>query len=349
LPFHHALNLSCDVEGEVEMWVGNGKEAYAFRLSQIAENFEDGMVVIPAAEFIRAVQAAPEAEVRIEVGVGEDVAHITSGTARWNIEALTGVEYGYWVGDFEAESDGTIHGGELVRMLENTRYAASKNENRPSFMQVHVDEQRVIASDGRRVHSETSSRSEGVPAFNIPERDVDTLLEALSVEGTDEEHDVYVTVTDDGQMTFGYRTMQYTVGRLNYPFPKLDSLVFEQARAQTSEVVTSVQQFVTGIKVASVAIEDGGAVQLRFTNGVIEVKGVGARFDGRMEVRASTKDIVSGFTISVIASDLLEMLGRVHEGDGDVVFTIGNDPDDPGWVYVRTEEGMEAAIRPVVA
>ncbi len=130
-------------------------------------------------------------------------ARITSGTARWSIEELTGVSYGYWVGDFGVESAGTLHGGELVRLLENTRYAASKSENRPSFMQVHVDKQRVIASDGRRVHSESAKMGADVPTFNIPERNVDTILEALSAEQTDGEHMVYVDVHESGQMTFG--------------------------------------------------------------------------------------------------------------------------------------------------
>ncbi len=349
LPMHHAMNISCGPEGLVEMWVGNGKEAYAFLIEQIGSTWEDGSAAIPAAELIRAVLAAPDAEVGIEVPMDGGTARITSGTARWSIEELTGVSYGYWVGDFGVESAGTLHGGELVRLLENTRYAASKSENRPSFMQVHVDKQRVIASDGRRVHSESAKMGADVPTFNIPERNVDTILEALSAEQTDGEHMVYVDVHESGQMTFGYRSMQYIVGRLNYPFPKLDSLVLEKARAQTGEVITSVKAFVTAIKVASVAIEEGGAVQMKFTNGVIEVKGVGARSRGRMEVRAGTKGIESGFTISVIAADLLEMLGRVNNADGDVVFTVGSDADDPGWVYVCTEDGMEAAIRPVVA
>jgi hypothetical protein len=150
--------------------------------------------------------------------------------------------------------------------------------------------------------------------------------------------------------------MRYRVGRLNYPFPDINSIVLERARAQKGVVTASLGDLVTAVKVAGVAVEDGGAVQLAFTNGVIEVSGHSQRSEGRMEVRASTSKEITDWgknkraVLSVRADDFLEALGRVVTAeDGRFQFTVMAVEGDPGWVYISSPGGsMEAAIRPVV-
>lgn len=342
LPMYYAAHM--DVSDGVAMFtVANTKEVYTFGLD--AAGWDGGSAMVPAAELVKAVQAAPSDKVWI-IDEGGTVIEVRSGTARWSIDKLqTPLAE---IGEFPTEAEGgTMSGAELYRLLDHVRYAASKSENRPSFMQVHVTEDGAIASDGRRVHSEGISGASSVPTFDVPERAVDTLSEALSAEGIEGTSEVLVSVSADGDMFFAYGGMQYTVGRLNYPYPNIEEIVLHGAREQSGQVIVSISALVTAIKVASVAIADGGSVTLRFTQGVIEVVGSGDRTEGRMEVRAGTLNIPSGHEVNVIASDLLELLGKVESEDGDVSFSVGVSETDPGWVYVNTE-GAEAAIRPVV-
>lgn len=347
LPFYYVVNIDASVEGFVSLSAGNGKEFYATMLSTTDEDFEDGSVAVPAQELIRAVATAPGDTVVISSDEGT-VTRIESRTARWNIDSLAGVtpsSWESWNESFEHQTNKT----ELIRVLEATRYAAAKTETWPAFMQVHVGEGRVVAADGRRVHQEALGPAGSMPTFNIPERAVDTLLEALNAEESTGQ--VGVSVGDDGEMTFAFGTMQYLVGRLQYDFPDIDSLVLDRARDQQGRVVCSRDQLVTAIKVAQVTIEEGGYVALEFTNGVIQVSGSSQRGDGIMDVRCSNDPVPSGTALRVNAADLLEMLGKAptdHEEDGDVVFTIANEGSDPGWVYIASGS-MEAAVRPVLA
>ena len=342
LPHHYVVSVLCNVDGVVDLWAMNQNESYRVRLAQLADEFEDGAVAIPAQELISCVAAAPDDIVRITAEQGGTSSRIESGTARWNIESLAGVEPTDFI-ELEVERSGEAHTGSLRWGLEHCRYAASKSESRPSFQQLHVETDRMLAADGRRVHMEEMSG--GLPTFDLPERAVDTLLEALAAEsGMDT---VRVGVTEDGTMRFENGTMTYYVTKMNYAFPDLDSLVFERARAQSAVVVCSVSGLVTAVKVAAVSMDEGGAVKLRITQGVIEVLGHNQRSEGRMEVRATTHNFPGAVELVVIADDLLELLGRVKAEGDDFQFTVSVG-DDPGWVYIE-HQGMEAAIRPVTA
>lgn len=344
LPFHYVVVITVEEDGTTEIWASSHKEGYVTRLAAVGE-FEDGAAAVPAQELTRAVNAAPGDEVTITYGPAMTTTRVESGTARWMIETLAGTAPTPWP-DAEAGEVGHIDEAELIRALQGARYAASKSESRPSFMQVHVGEGRVVAADGRRVHQESLGRVPELPVFDIPEKAVDTLLEALEAEGVPGA--VGVSVDDEGAMTFRFGTMEYVIGRLNYPFPDIDSIVLERARAQKPTVVCSRDALVSAIKVAVVAIEDGGAVMLRFTNGVIEVSGSSQRGEGRMEVRCSNPD-VPVMEIWLRAEDILEVLGRVPvEEDGDITFTMSADAGDPGWVYIQSG-ATEVALRPVVS
>lgn len=344
LPFHHVVNFDVSVDGAVTIWVQSAKEAYATQI-EAQGDWEDGVLAVPAQELFRAVATAPGD--RVTLRVEEDHIRVEASTARWLIEALVGVEaVPFDSQQFAVGTDG-IDQAELVRGLEAVRYAAGKSENnRPSFAQVHVGEGRAVASDGARLHQEALVGAPAALTFDIPEKAVDTLLEALSAEGADGE---VTTGAGDDEMTFVFGSMRYVVGRSVYEFPNVEEIILQGARQQTGSVVVSRDALVTAIKVASVSVEDGGAVRLRFTHGVIEVEGHSSRSEGRMEVRAGVDGIPSAFSLKVRADDLLELLGKFPvEGDGDIVFTINTSGTNPGWLYV-SGEGTEAAVRPVIA
>lgn len=352
LPQHYVVNVFTDEEGVVELWAANQRESYQARLVHLGEteleeaiDFEDGAVVIPAQEFIKAVAAAPNDEVWITSEVGSGSSRIESGTARWNIESVAGVEPTN-LGELAVQTEGEMNQLEMVKLLKTLRYAASKSESRPSFMQVHFGEHRAVAADGRRLHQEGTGPVGNPPTFDLPERSVDTLLEALEAERVTGQ--LQIGVTDDGTMRFSFGTMTYYVSRLNYHFPDIDALALNDAREQVAAVVCSRDALVTAVKVAAVSIDEGGVVLLRITAGVVEVQGHSQRSEGRMEVRATTANFPGAVELAVVADDLLELLGRVYvEGDGDFTFTVSV-TDDPGWLFVG-EGGMEAAIRPVTA
>jgi DNA polymerase III sliding clamp (beta) subunit (PCNA family) len=336
LPFYHVVNVTVGVDGDVEMWVGNGKELYRVEgITQLLDSYEDGEMAIPAQEFFRAVFAAPTSEVTIIHEGGMGPIRIESGSARWNLELLAGVAKQDW--SVESHGQATaVNTQELIEAIEGVRYAASKTEMHPSLQQVHVGEGRVVASDGRRLAQEALNGLPDVLTLDVPERNVDTLLEALSALGDDQVE----IEEDDGQIMFGTASGGYVVGRLNYPWPDMDSIVLERARAQEAEVTVPVDGLVTALKVASVAIDEDGAVVLRFTDGVIEVIGESARSEGRMEVRCETRGVPSGTEMRLRASDVLDLLGRIT--DEQLVLKVGE------LVYVQGS-GMEAAIRPVRA
>ncbi len=341
LPFQYVVNVGC-VDGLVQLWASNAREVYSTVLPAEG-NYEDGGVAIPAEQLILAVAAAPGETVTITAESGGVRSRIESGTARWNIEGMAGVDPAELAVE-QSDTEGVMNQAELVRVLETVRYAASKNESRPSFMQIHVGEGRVVAADGRRVHQEGLGPAGSAPTFDLPERSVDTILEALSAEGVT--GTVSIGVSEEGTMVFNFGLMSYRVTKLNYHFPDIDSLVLERARAQQSAIVCSIDGLVTALKVAAVACGVEGTVLLRFTHGVIEVIGQSQRGEGRMEVRAST--MRSGFELSVNVNDLFDLLGHVTYEEGDISFTVtDSDGADPGWLYVQQGE-MEAAIRPVV-
>ncbi len=346
LPFHYALYIRHEA-GVVTFWAANAKEGYRFTLRTEATDAEDGTIAVPAQELIKAVAAAPGGEVTLHtVGGNLTSTMVRSGTARWTLEGLAGVAPQDWPGGIEVVEQGEINQTELQRVLEATRYAASKSESRPSFMQVHIGDGAAVAADGRRVHQESLGPVGTTPSFDLPERSVDTLLEALNAEAVGGQ--VQAAVDDDGAMSFRFAMMEYVVGRLNYEFPDIDNIVLDRARSQGGHVVCNVEALVSAIKVAVVAIEEGGSIELQFTNGVIEVRGSSQRSEGRMEVRCSNADVPSGTTLSVRAEDLLDVLGRITvDEDGDFTFTISLEANDPGWVYIN-EGTTEAAIRPVV-
>lgn len=342
MPQHQVVNVQTDVSGTVMLWVESTKEHYATALQAMGD-WEDGGLAIPAQELFRAVAAAPGEFVTLAAEDG--IIRVESGTARWSIEPLAGVDAADFTGDWTTGPD-SVGFTELVKALETVRYAAGRSENnRPSFAQVHVGEGRAVASDGSRLHQESFGGEEGQITFNIPEKAVDTLLEALSAEGDDRA--VFVR-TDDDQVTFTFALMQYVVGRSVYEFPDVDSIILRGAREQTGNVVVSIEALVTAVKVASVSVDDAGVVTLRFTHGVIEVEGHSTRSEGRMEVRAGVDGIQSGFSVRLRAADLLELLGKLESEDGDVAFTIDVGGVNPGWLYVQTG-GTEAAVRPVIA
>ena len=337
LPHQYVLNVEVDSEGGVTIWGSSTKEMYQ---TVLGGGEDTGRAAIPAAELIRAVAVAPGAEVTVEsTGQG---ARVESGSARWNLEGLEGVLYadppvsGSWG---EAHR---ISAAELRRVLEAVRYAASRSESRPSFMQIHFQGERAVAADGRRVHQERFEAETGAVEFNLPERAVDTLLDVLS-SATDEM--VAIQTDEEGSMRFWALPGQYEVTRLNYNFPDLDSLVLDRAREQGCQVTCDLSGLITAVKVATVVVEDE-PVRLRFTTGVIEIQGQGGRSEGRMELSAETSTLPSRVELAVNPGDLLDLLGRMDGEEGQVTFTI--DPGvDPGWLYFR-ENGMEAAIRPVV-
>ncbi len=345
VPFFYAIQFETDGDGVVTIWAGNGREAYGTQLMS-GQDSRAGSAAIPALELVKAVAAAPGETVVIDVGPSGK-ATVTSGGAEWHIEALAEVEPTAWAGDFTRDDFGEVASEELVRVLEGARYAASKTDTHPAFRQVHVGEGRVIAADGRRVHQEVLEQR-SMPAFDLPETAVDTLLEALAGEGTSNELSEWlgVAVDEEGEMTFGLGTMQYAIGKLAYPFPEIDALVLDRAREQKAAVTVNLEDLVTALKVASVVIEPGQAVELEFKTGTVGVSGVTQRSDGRMDVSADV-NVRAGQTVNVVADDLLEMLGKVGVADDKMItFTVGSDAD-PGWVYVSAD-GTEAAVRPVV-
>ena len=322
----------------------NAKEGYVTQLDALWD-WEDGQLAIPAQEFLRSVAAAPATEVTITENESRG-ARIESGTARWNIEPLVGVDAMNFRIETVVDSGGDDpEASEMIEALEAVRYAASKTENRPSFQQVHLGDGYAVASDGRRVHKEAIPHGSGANTYDIPIRAVETLLEALSAD--DQDGLLHIEVDADGEMSFTFGDSQYSVGRLAYGFPDLEAIVFRGAREQIGEVTARVSELVTAVKVASVAIDQGGHVRLNITNGVIEVEGHSSRSEGRMEVQATTENVPSGTEMLLVADDLLELLGRI-KGE-EIMFSVSTDPADQGWFYVwEGNNDMEAALRPVI-
>lgn len=339
LPFYYVVHTHTSVDGITCMWVTNGKESYAAWLTHEGQRFEDGEVAIPASELFAVVAVAPESWIEI-VHEGGRVVRLISGTARWNVDLLAGVEATEWEGLLGDTTATKVE--DLMEAIDGVRYSASRTEMHPSLQQVHVGEGRVVAADGRRV---AQKEFPAVGTFDIPERAVETLLDALRASGAEE---VGVSADEEGEMRFvSLGSNEYRLGRLSYPFPDIDGIALTRARAQKGIVVTSVSALVSAIKVAQVSAGDDGSVELTFTNGVIDVTGISQRSNGRMEVRCTNPDVISGTHLRVSASDLLEVLGRADTEDGDITFTVTTDDDgDPGWVYFHAG-GMEAAIRPM--
>jgi len=293
-------------------------------------------VAVPARELMQVIEVAPDPW--IEMATNNKELFLISGQARWTIVLLEG---GYDIPEQTRTEGLAINKDSLVNALENVRYAASKTESRPSFMQLNIRDKAMTAADGRRVHVEFVDS--GDIELSVPEKVADTLIEAINAANVDLlTHEVYCS-SQDGSLRFTYAEMVYEVGELNYPFPDLEAIVMSKARAQTAGITAEADDLLTAVKVASASAGVGGQVDLIFTDGLLSVEGSSARSKGNMNVRVETDGVPSGTRLAIIADDLLEVLGKQI---GQVRYTVGTGTET-GWLY--TDSGFEAAIRPVTA
>lgn len=346
LPGYYAITLICDEQGRVTVAAHNGREDYSSTVLSLATEHSKGAVAIPAVELIAAVHAAPGEDVSIYQG-GSKPVQIRSGQATWSIDPLHADGWEPGIG-IEMGNDGIteVLWEPLYDALGAVRYAASKLESRPSFMQIHAGEGRLVASDGRKVHQIALGSS---VEFDVPERAVDTLREAIyaDIDGAVITQDkVRVKTDSDGQIQFVFGTMSYIVTRINYAFPDIDSLALERARAQTGEVVARLADLKAAVRAANVTTE--GQIELTFQHELLVVESANDHGRSRMSITIES-DVPRGYSLRLSGKDFEELLSGIEpNSSGDVEFSVAGPGSDAGWVYFKSGE-TEAAIRPVMS
>lgn len=337
-PFHQALFLAVGDDGEsVRMTASNGDQIYETTIT--AQVFEAGTLAVPGEQILAASAVVPGDTITIERSGAKT--RVQSGRAEWMLDDLVGVS-GDDAPAFPAADDDSraaqVPVLTLVDALGQVQYAASKAISRPSFMQVHVGEGRVVAADGVRLHQ--TGFPETAAAFNIPVGVVDVLSEALGHEDDEVEVDVRLL---EGAVLFAAGNTRFGAGTLTYEFPDVDSLILERARAQQGRVTVDRTSLVAALRVAGVASDDGlVTIMIGDQDGSMLVEAANQRAAGRMQLDVEV-EASRHWRGSVPAQLLEDLLGRFPGPE--ITFWFSTEGKD-GYLYAEAEPGMVAAVTP---
>ena len=185
---------------------------------------KQGQVLLPAREFAALLRELSEATVTLQSKDGR--CNVESGGGTF---VLLGEEPDQFPSDMKSGSGKaiTIEAGRLLRMIQETSFAAAREETRYAINGVMMDYGngclRLVATDGRRLALSYENLDAGKHEFKVvvPLRALSTLSRAIP-DGSKEELKISVS---DKQVQFSFGSVELITQQLESRFPDYEAVV----------------------------------------------------------------------------------------------------------------------------
>jgi DNA polymerase-3 subunit beta len=159
------------------------------RVSVDGQVTESGSITIPAKKFAAMVKEMPESDIHF-VTMPEDKVSITCGSAKFKIAGLPADEFPPLIDEKDNDkklSFVSMDANALLMMIQQTSYAASREETRYFLNGVHISlkekQVKMAATDGKRLAVATASMDDVITEEKqgiIPTKAVERLKEMLT-------------------------------------------------------------------------------------------------------------------------------------------------------------------------
>jgi len=313
------------------------------RVSVDGQVTDGGSITIPAKKFAAMVKEMPESDIHF-VTMPNDKVNITCGSARFRIAGLPADEFPPLIDEKNDKKSSfvSMDANALLTMIQQTSYAASREETRYFLNGVHVSlkekQVKMAATDGRRLAVATASlndpiteEKQGIIPIKAVERLKDILLSSAVVRICLDDNKV---VFDIGDITLVSRLIEGEYPDYQKVIPVDNGI---RLTMETQRLLSIVKRIGTmaNPKVPGLMIETAGDV--------LKVKAETHEFGEGYEetqVRKEGDDISIGLNAQYLI-DILKATDR-----DEVIFSM-NDPLKPVLIKPVGNDGYICVIMPM--
>lgn len=277
-----------------------------------------GTIVFPAKKLFEIVRAGNADTVKIVV-VGL-VATVTIGRASWSVHLPGGFDFPPLPATSDAQfCDVDINQFEVA--IGRVRVAAGRDANRPSLSVIVIQDGKVTAADGARLH-QVNLGTDFPFNLRIPILAIDDLLRLIRVSDADT---ITVGLAEDGGLIFRLGSDLFIVNRFNTPEVDLQAQMISPVLKNKHRLEVNRADLVAAVKRVRVIVDPKSSVAVSLALSGNELT-VSAREEDQNRASETIDCAWSGpeRTITVNHKHLTDLLGAQVEDDT-CVLLLGTD------------------------
>ena len=298
-----------------------------------------GSAVVPAKKILESLKLAPEWSVLF--GVVGSQARVQSGRALWTFATPLSDTLST-APELEDVDTSPVPSAALLRSLQDVLPATDRGSARAAFLQVHIANGEVSATDGARLHKSALGGSDETLSFDVPLAVAPRVVQLLEASQEDE---VSIGVSPS-RVYFHWADARVVSQRILLPFPDVTPIVLGASISNETSVVVETKELLDAVARVRVNSDPERAViRLRASAGSLALSSQDRNGNEAQETLPAQWTHPRPAEVSVNHKHLVEALKRLREQHAILLIDPIRGVKSP---ILIAEGGFQAILSPMI-